>query len=101
MSKENSVLIIEDSKAIGMLLKNYLEKLGYSEIHICETGSSAITTFNDLISQNKEPIVLLDYMLPDMDARSVLTQMLEKKVGSFSIISIISFRFSNRIGFSR
>ncbi|MEK0319535.1 MAG: response regulator [Nitrosopumilus sp.] len=79
MSKENSVLIIEDSKAIGMLLKNYLEKLGYSEIHICETGSSAITTFNDLISQNKEPIVLLDYMLPDMDARSVLTQMLEKK----------------------
>ena len=79
MSKENAVLIVEDSKAIGMLLKNYLEKLGYSEIHICETGSAAVTTFNDLVSQNKEPIVLLDYMLPDMDARSVLTQMLEMK----------------------
>jgi len=79
MSKENTVLIVEDSKAIGMLLKNYLEKLGYSEIYICETGSAAVTTFNDLISQNKEPIVLLDYMLPDMDARSVLTQILEKQ----------------------
>ncbi len=79
MSKQNAILIIEDSPAVGMLLKNYMEKLGYSEIHICETGSSAITTFNDLVSQDKEPIVLLDYMLPDMDARSVLTQMLEKK----------------------
>jgi len=56
-----------------------LEKLGYVEIHISDTGSSAIITFNDLISQNKQPIVLLDYMLPDMDARSVLTQMLEKQ----------------------
>jgi len=77
MSKENAILIVEDSPAIGMLLKNYLEKLGYSEIQLCETGATAITAFNDLVSQNKQPIVLLDYMLPDMAARSVLTQMLE------------------------
>ena len=79
MDSKNDVLIVEDSPAIGMLLKNYLEKLGYNEIHICDTGSSAITAFNSLIEQNKQPIVLLDYMLPDMDARSVLTQMLEIK----------------------
>ena len=77
MSHENPVLIVEDSPAIGMLLKSYLEKLGYSQIHICETGATAITTFTDLVSENMQPIVLLDYMLPDMDARSILTQMLE------------------------
>ena len=77
MSHENPVLIVEDSPAIGMLLKSYLEKLGYSQIHICETGAIAITTFTDLVSENMQPIVLLDYMLPDMDARSILTQMLE------------------------
>ena len=77
MSSKDDVLIVEDSPAIGMLLKSYLEKLGYTQIHTCVTGSAAITTFNDLVSQNKQPIVLLDYMLPDMDARSVLTQMLE------------------------
>ena len=76
ISKED-VLIVEDSPAIGMLLKNYLEKLGYTQIHTCDTGSSAIATFNELVSQNKQPIVLLDFMLPDMDARSILTQMLE------------------------
>ncbi len=77
MSTKEDVLIVEDSPAIGMLLKSYLEKLDYTKIHTCDTGSVAIKTFNDLVSENKQPIVLLDYMLPDMDARSVLTQMLE------------------------
>jgi len=79
MSSKNDILIVEDSPAIGILLKNYLEKLGYTQIRICDTGSSAIAAFNDLVAHNKQPIVLLDFMLPDMDARSVLTQMLEKK----------------------
>ncbi len=62
MSSKDDVLIVEDSPAIGMLLKSYLEKLGYTQVHTCDTGSAAITTFNDLVSQNKQPIVLLDYM---------------------------------------
>jgi len=77
MITKEDILIVEDSPAIGMLLKNYLEKLGYSQIHTCDTGSAAISTFTDLVSQDKQPIVLLDFMLPDMDARSILTQMLE------------------------
>lgn len=79
MVEKNDILIVEDSPAVGMLLKNYLEKLGYERIHTCDTGEAAISTFADLISQGKQPVVLLDYMLPDMDARSVLTQMLEVK----------------------
>ncbi|AFS80801.1 hypothetical protein NKOR_04565 [Candidatus Nitrosopumilus koreensis AR1] len=79
MSEKNAVLIVEDSPAITLLLKNYLGKLGYSEIYTCDSGGSAISTFEGLASQGKQPIVLLDFMLPDMDARSVLTQMLEVK----------------------
>lgn len=77
MNPKDDVLIIEDSPAICMLLKNYLEKLGYSQIHTCTSGSTAIETFKELVDLEKHPIVLLDYMLPDMDARSILTQMLE------------------------
>jgi len=79
MSSKTDILIVEDSLAIGMLLKSYLEKLGYVEIHTCTTGSAAIAAFGELIGENRPPVVLLDYMLPDMDARSVLTQMLEIK----------------------
>ncbi len=77
MNKKDDVLIVEDSVAIGMLLKNYLEKLGYTQIYNCTNGATAIETFKSLVTQEKNPIVLLDYMLPDMDARSILTQMLE------------------------
>ena len=77
MSLKDDVLIIEDSPAISMLLKNYLEKLGYTQIHTCTNGSTAIEVFKELVTLTKHPIVLLDYMLPDMDARSILTQMLE------------------------
>ncbi len=77
MSSKDDVLIIEDSPAICMLLKNYLEKLGYTQIHICTNGFTAVETFKELVTLEKHPIVLLDYMLPDMDARSILTQMLE------------------------
>jgi len=77
MSSKDDVLIVEDSPAIGILLKNYLEKLGYTQIYTCINGSAAIKTFKELVALEKHPIVLLDYMLPDMDARSILTQMLE------------------------
>ncbi|MBT8173838.1 MAG: response regulator [Nitrosopumilus sp.] len=79
MQAKNHVVIVEDSPAIGFLLKNYLEKLGYHHIHTCDTGAVAMATISDLISQNQVPIVLLDYMLPDMDAHSLLTQILEKQ----------------------
>ncbi|NJK78077.1 MAG: response regulator [Nanoarchaeota archaeon] len=62
-----------------MLLKSYLEKLGYTQIHICSNGATGILTFKELVSSERDPIVLLDYMLPDTDARSVLTQMFEIK----------------------
>ena len=77
MISKDDILIVEDSPAIAILLKNYLEKLGYVQIHICTNGITAIKTFKELVSLEKHPIVLLDYMLPDMDARSILTQMLE------------------------
>lgn len=77
MRSKDDVLIIEDSIAICMLLKNYLEKLGYAQIHTCTNGSTAIKTFKELVTMQKHPIVLLDYMLPDMDARSILTQIQE------------------------
>jgi response regulator of citrate/malate metabolism len=71
------VLIVEDSPAVTMLLKSFLEKLEYSDVHTSDNGYNAIKQFKKLAKANTPPIVLLDYMLPDMDCRSVLTQILD------------------------
>lgn len=74
---KRDVLIIEDSVAVGIVLQDFLKNLGYHYIHSCKTGKSGISTFKDLVESNKNPIVFLDYYLPDMDCMSVLTQILE------------------------
>ena len=70
-------MIVEDSQAVTMLLKSFLDKLGYSNVYSCNNGYSAIKEFKKLVKAQTPPIVLLDYMLPDMDCRSVLTQILD------------------------
>jgi len=75
-SKKDTILIIEDSKATAILLKEFLKNMGYEDIITSEDGKSGITTYKELQDASKNPIVLLDYNLPDMDARSIMTQLL-------------------------
>jgi len=79
MVLKDDVLIVEDSAVTADLLKHYLEQLDYNQIYICTTGKSAVKTFKELVHKKKQPIVLLDYTLPDMDAHSVFSQILEIK----------------------
>ena len=78
-SQKEHILIIEDSTATALLLKNYLNNMGYKEIHSCQDGTTGILAFKDLVKGGMEPIVLLDFELPDMDAKSIMTQLLEVK----------------------
>jgi len=63
--------------AVTLLLKSFLEKLEYTDIHSTDNGFDAINKFKKLVKAHTPPIVLLDYSLPDMDCRSILTQILE------------------------
>ena len=78
-AQKEHILIIEDSQATALLLKNFLNSMGYLDIHTCQNGKTGVNTFKDLVNAGSNPIVLLDYMLPDMDARSIMTQLLEIK----------------------
>jgi response regulator of citrate/malate metabolism/DNA-directed RNA polymerase subunit RPC12/RpoP len=72
---KNDVLIIEDSMAIALLLRDFLKKLGYDNITTSNTGKAGIKSFSDLETAGKKPIVLLDFHLPDMNANEVMTSI--------------------------
>lgn len=78
MSKrKNDILIIEDSMAIIILLRDFLKKLGYVNIESCTNGKTGIQMFSDLESAGKKPIVLLDFHLPDMNANEVMSRIFD------------------------
>ena len=79
MSSKSSVLIIEDSPAVGMLLAEFMRKLGYSDIKTAETGSSGISLFKQFVEKDITPLIFLDYNLPDSTANSIMSQILPIK----------------------
>jgi two-component system alkaline phosphatase synthesis response regulator PhoP len=73
MSKNKTILLVEDEENIAYVIKVNLEAEGYDVVH-CDTGSLALkeleTNFFDLL--------LLDVMLPDYDGYHVCRQFREK-----------------------
>ena len=74
-SSQKSILIIEDSLAVATLIQDFLKKLGYQNVHICDSGRTGIQVFEELLKSGKSPIVLLDYSLPDMNADAVMSEI--------------------------
>ena len=73
---DREILVIDDSPAIGIFFRDFLKKLGFEKIHCCENGKFGVDEFEKLVKGGETPIVFLDYNLPDMNAYSVMTQML-------------------------
>ncbi len=62
-----------------MLLTDYFKKLGIKKIQSCQNGKKGITAFKKFVKTNSDPIVFLDYNLPDMNGFSVMTQLVKIK----------------------
>lgn len=80
------VLVIDDNKDLAFLIKKYLEEYTFAVnvVHTAKQGlSSALINSYDLI--------LLDYMLPDMDGPEVCRSLRNRKITSpIIMISAIS-----------
>ncbi len=91
------IVIIDDSQAIAMKLQNYVEKLGYSEIHVFENGKDGVKGCKKLFSENKEPVVLLDMGLPDLEGDVVATKLLNDKVNLQIIVITADEKTTERV----
>jgi len=79
LSSKGSVLIIEDSPAVGMLLAEFMRKLGYEDIKTAESGHAGISLFKEMVEKDVTPLIFLDYNLPDSTANSIMSQILPIK----------------------
>ncbi|MGY5143784.1 MAG: response regulator [Candidatus Nitrosopumilus sp. bin_32a] len=91
------IVIIDDSKAIAMKLQTYAEKLGYSEIYVFENGKDGVKGCKKILSENKEPVVLLDMGLPDLDGDVVAAKLLKEKISLQIIVITADEKTTSRV----
>ncbi len=91
------IVIIEDSKAVVLKLQNYLDNLGYKDYISFQTGKDGISSCKKLIQDSKNPIVLLDMGLPDMQGDTVASQLLEEKLDLQIILITADEKTSKRV----
>ena len=69
------ILIVDDSKSMRNILKKLLAQSGLTNVIEADSGTSAIQTI-----KNESPdIVLLDWILPDIDGIKVLRKIRENQ----------------------
>ena len=97
MSSKTPVLIIEDSPAVGMLLTEFMKKLGYNDIHTTTTGQEGVSLFKVISETQSPPLIFLDYNLPDTNANSVMSQILTIKPYTKIIIETANSKDDEKI----
>lgn len=74
------IVIVEDSNAIVLKLQHYLDNLGYKDYISFNTGRAGLQSCKKLIADSKNPIVLLDMGLPDIQGNEVASELLKSKL---------------------
>lgn len=67
MSEQISVLIIDDDRMVRQILQSALSRKGF-DVYTAEDGPSGI----DLAQKQDVDVILLDWMMPDMNGMEVL-----------------------------
>ena len=70
MSKRFSVLVVEDEEHIRNILKYNLNLDGF-DVFVAENGRKGL----ELARGKKPDVILLDWMMPEMDGMEVLSQL--------------------------
>ncbi len=84
--KEARILVAEDNKVNTMLVKKYLEKLGYSADFV-ENGEEVVTA----IQEKNYKAILMDCLMPVLDGYEATRKIRSDKSGNFdSAIPIIA-----------
>lgn len=74
MSRRISILVIDDDKAIRLVLKKELTLHGF-DVYLAKNGHGGLKLANKLAKVGKPEVVLLDWVMPKMDGLKVLSEL--------------------------
>lgn len=74
---QKRILIIDDNEQDIKIMKRFLNKAGFSDIHNALTGEQGLVKFKKL----KPALIILDTILPDMIGFDVCSQLRKQNAG--------------------
>lgn len=83
--RKSLILVVDDSKLMRFTFRKFLEKQGY-EVAEAENGMEALSLFEKL----KPDIVLMDYVMPDMDGVTACAQLQQLPDGKCTRVIMIT-----------
>ncbi len=85
MSYSYSIITVDDSSTMRRIIKNTLQKLGFSNILEAEHGVEAL----EVLSKNEVDIIITDWNMPEMDGLTfVKTLRLDPKYVDIPILMV-------------
>ena len=79
IEEKRPIVVVDDSPAILLRIKSFLQQLGYDDIQTADNGKSAINLISSLVKAKQNPIVLLDMELPDLKGDVIAKNLLKSK----------------------
>jgi diguanylate cyclase (GGDEF)-like protein len=89
MSKDFPILVVDDDAVSRRLIEKHLNKSGF-EVAIAANGGEALELFDNTFY----PIVLTDWMMPEIDGPHLCRLIREKKTDGYVFIILITARDS-------
>ena len=94
MSEKISVLVVDDEEHIRNILEYNLRLDGF-EVYLAENGRTAI----ECARQKKPEVILLDWMMPEMDGLEVLSELKHDKTTEHIPVFMLTAKgMSNDLG---
>ncbi len=69
-------LVVDDSESVRLLVEKMLHSLGHENVMLAKSGKEALTLFKDRFAERRNPIVILDIVLPDLSGDIVARKIL-------------------------
>jgi two-component system chemotaxis response regulator CheY len=82
MTPRTTVLLCDDSRALRMLTARQLAESGFEVVGEADNGAAAVAQYQAL----KPEVVLLDLVMPQLDGKQALRQILEFDAGARVVI---------------
>jgi DNA-binding NtrC family response regulator len=69
-------LVVDDSESVRMVIAGMLRVMGQENITLASNAKQALSIFKDKFAELKNPIVILDIVLPDLSGDIVAKKIL-------------------------